>query len=44
MDIAKLLGAKEGENIEFKEAKPRFGFGEPVNFTPRIWPYGGVFK
>lgn len=44
MDIAKLLNAKEGENIEFKEAKTRFVFGEPVNFASMAKFYRGIFK
>lgn len=28
MTVEELLEAKEGENIQFKEAKKRFDFGE----------------
>ena len=42
MDIAKLLSAKEGENIEFKEAKNRFDFEKSVTLSAKL--YGGIFK
>ena len=41
MDIAKLLHAKEGENIEFKEAKNRFDFEELVKYACAISNQGG---
>lgn len=44
MDIAKLLSAKEGENVEFKEAKTDFTLKNPVNFVPSIKSYRGIFK
>ena len=44
MDIAKLLSAKEGENIEFKEAKTDFDFEKLTNFVPSARSYRGNFK
>ena len=41
MDIAKLLNAKEGENIEFKEAKNRFDFEDLVHYACAIANLGG---
>ena len=41
MDIAKLLNAKEGENIEFKEAKTRFDFDELTQYACAIANLGG---
>ena len=41
MDIAKLLSAKEGENIEFKEAKNRFDFEELTQYACAIANVGG---
>lgn len=41
MDIKKLLNAKEGENIEFKEAKQRFDFEELAKYACAIANRGG---
>ncbi len=41
MDIAKLLSAKEGENIEFKEAKNHFDFEELTRYACAIANLGG---
>lgn len=41
MDIKKLLDAKEGENIEFKEAKNRFDFNELTHYACAIANAGG---
>ena len=41
MDITKLLNAKEGENIEFKEAKNHFDFEKLVKYACAISNQGG---
>jgi len=41
MDIAKLLNAKEGENIEFKEAKTDFDFEKLTRYACAIANSGG---
>ena len=41
MDITKLLSAKEGENIEFKEAKNHFDFEKLVKYACAISNQGG---
>lgn len=41
MDITNLLKAREGENIEFKEAKSRFDFEELTHYACAIANMGG---
>ena len=43
MEITKLLNAKEGENVEFKEAKNRFDFNELVKYASAISNLGGGY-
>ena len=44
MDAAKLLKAKEGENIEFKEAKPHFDFEEIESSVSKRKEHRGFFR
>ena len=41
MTIAELLNAKEGENVEFKEAKNAFEFDTLVKYACAVSNYGG---
>ena len=42
MTIAELLNAKEGENVEFKEAKNSFEFNTTlVKFACAVYNHGG---
>lgn len=41
MTIAELLNAKEGENVEFKEAKNSFEFDTLVKYACAVSNYGG---
>ena len=41
MTIAELLNAKEGENVEFKEAKNSFEFNTLVKYACAVYNHGG---
>lgn len=41
MTIAELLNAKEGENVEFKEAKNSFKFDTLVKYACAVFNHGG---
>ena len=41
MTIAELLNAKEGENVEFKEAKNSFKFDTLVRYACAVFNHGG---
>ena len=41
MTIAELLNAKEGENVEFKEAKNSYEFGNLVKYAYPLSNLGG---